>query len=557
MIKLILSIFTMVLVTIIFSSGLNAVSSNIMIVRLQASGMTTNTTAYEAVEIKNNSNQSIDVTDWCLSNTTKEIACITTQDSSIRLDLQPGGSALFMTTILEESTKTTLGIPEYKSDFVLLSDGISTSSGTIQLLDTDKKVIDEVRWGGDSNTAPKLENAKMLQRMSDSDTDVNAVDFQKITTDLNLYHRGGLVERVLLIDICPNLPDSQSSIPIGYMTDGDGNCHEDNCDNISGLQKVVPTGYVQILSDCAAAQLYITEILPNVTGVDTGNEFIELYNPNSFPIDLEGYYFQIDMNSNKHYALPSTTIAAGEYVAFTDVQLGITLPNTTATLKVFTPLDTFVDQSVSYSTPADDQSWALIGGEWQYTNHPTPGSENIKSSGDNTIVDESSETIATVCPAGKYRNPETNRCKTREVDDTTPCAVDQIRNPETNRCRSLLSVATGGLTTCKAGQERNTETNRCRTTVSAASATLKPCPTNQERNPETNRCRKKLSSAAVAQFSSVKDHNAPQKSSQYSWWLAGASLAGFGGYALWEWRVESAAFIRRMFGGFGKSPSTD
>lgn len=556
MIKLILSIFTMVLVSIVFSSGSNAVSSSIMIVRLQASGMTTNTTGYEAVEIKNNSNQSIDVTGWCLSNTVKEIACIAAQDSSTRLDLLPGESALFMTTILEESTKTTLVIPEYKSDFILLSDGISTSSGTIQLLDTDKKVIDEVRWGGDSTTAPKLENAKMLQRSSDSDTDVNAVDFQKITTDLSLYRRGGLVERVLVIDTCPNLPDTQSSIPIGYMADNDGNCYEDSCDNISGLQKVVPNGYAQNGLDCEASKLSVTEILPNVIGADTGNEFIELYNPNSFPINLEGYYFQIDMNSDKHYTLPNTTIAAGEYVAFTDVQLGITLPNTTATLKVFTPLNTLVDQSVPYSTPEDDESWAVIDGEWQYTSHPTPGSQNIKSLID-TPIDEPSEVVALVCPAGKYRNPETNRCKTLEIDDIKPCAVDQIRNPETNRCRSLLSVATGGLTACKVGQERNPETNRCRSVASTASATLKPCPANQERNPETNRCRKSLNTAAVAQFSSVKDHDAPQKSSQYSWWLAGASLAGFGGYALWEWRVESTAFIRRMFGGFGKSPSSD
>ena len=48
-----------------------------------------------------------------------------------------------------------------------------------------------------------------------------------------------------------------------------------------------------------------------------------------------------------------------------------------------------------------------------------------------------------VCPAGKYRNPLTGRCKKIETEKTKECAPGYERNPETKRCRKIKSANTG------------------------------------------------------------------------------------------------------------------
>jgi hypothetical protein len=52
----------------------------------------------------------------------------------------------------------------------------------------------------------------------------------------------------------------------------------------------------------------------------------------------------------------------------------------------------------------------------------------------------------------------------------------------------------------------------------------------------------------------ITDHTAPQASSGFGWLLTSSAVAGFGGYALWEWRVEVLAGIRRILAFFGKTP---
>lgn len=158
------------------------------------------------------------------------------------------------------------------------------------------------------------------------------------------------------------------------------------------------------------------------------------------------------------------------------------------------------------------------------------------------------------CPAGKYRNPETNRCRNIESDTgLKPCAADQIRNPETNRCRSIFA-SDSGLTPCKPGQTRNPDTNRCRSNASAAGV-LKACAANQERNPETNRCRKKATSQTAS--TEVKDIESKMQADRGGWLLAGTAGIGLASYGMAEWREEIALGLRRFRSLLGKNPPTD
>ena len=100
------------------------------------------------------------------------------------------------------------------------------------------------------------------------------------------------------------------------------------------------------------------------------------------------------------------------------------------------------------------------------------------------------------------------------------------------------------LTPCKAGQERNPETNRCRNV--AESAVLGACAEGQERNPETNRCRKSTSGAgAGTQLAAVKDVPSESIAQNFRWWVVAAAIFAALGYAVFEWRAELAAIVRK------------
>lgn len=180
-------------------------------------------------------------------------------------------------------------------------------------------------------------------------------------------------------------------------------------------------------------------------------------------------------------------------------------------------------------------------GEWLWTTTPSPMGENVIIAPIVTVAE---------CPDGKYRSPETGRCRTIEeaVNAMTACEEGYERNPTTNRCRKLVSVAAATLTPCLEGQERNPATNRCRS-IAHAVAELLPCDEGYERNPATNRCRKIQSSAIPL----VNYPVAPSGSTNVdtSGWLAFAAVVALGlGYALWEWRHGLSGLYKRTLGIF-------
>lgn len=543
--------------TLLTSETALASTSGVVIHRLQASGIVSGTTAQEAVEIRNTTSQDIKVTDWCIYyNVTIEIGCIKASNSQMQVYLRSQSSALFVSTEMSNLLKAANSA--FVADILFTNlDKIAASSGSIKLVDT-AAVVDMVGWGGgaaETLPATALVNGKMLNRISVAgivqDTDNNSLDFRVDTTDTSLYSRGGLSEVYEPIDVCPNIPGLDTTVPIGFIKDTDSNCYEDVCDNMIGLQKNIPNGYYKSGIDCLAVKLQITELLPNVSGSDTGKEFIEIYNPTNYQVDLSGYLLQLGPGYSKNFILPSFILVPNSFVSFSDIETTITLPNTSASVKLLTPNSDFVDETSSYNEPKDDQAWALFADSWQYTNQPTAANSNMVSvvaglgAGDD-------EELAT-CPEGKYRNPETNRCKTIETDaGLKPCAVDQIRNPETNRCRSIFA-SDSGLTPCKTDQTRNPETNRCRSTENSSN-TLKPCAVNQERNPETNRCRKMTAGTIAA--NKVKDVESNLQAERGGWFLAGSAGIGLAGYGVAEWRTEISSAFRRFRQLLGKNPPT-
>lgn len=319
----------------------------------------------------------------------------------------------------------------------------------------------------------------------------------------------------------------------------------------------------------------LSELLPNATGADGGQEFIEVYNPTDEALPLLGCVLRLNEHG-KEFVLPDETLEPGAYRAFYDDETGITLPNAaggTAWL-----LLTSEKQSVPYPDLKEDQAWAMISGQWKATLKPTPGAANqlVLPQVEPEPKSENREKNGGLkpCAANQQRNPETNRCRliSSNQPSRSPCSEGQERNPATNRCRSVLSSASNSLTPCKAGQERNTGTNRCRSIVSTAATSLvpcktgqtrnpatnrcrsttsatttyKPCAANQERNPATNRCRLAASTGNTLGIAEVKDVATGPVAANPRWWLAGAAVLAAATYGAFEWRQEIKGMLSRL-----------
>ncbi len=471
--------------------------------------------------------------------------------------------------------------------------GMSHTAGSVQLLDSAGAPVDMVGWGGTTSKAigqgdpaPAMTPTSWLRRHSA--TMNNAADFalepqtpsipavvgslrevMDVCANLDGLQQAapagyGLAAdgKCMPLDVCPNVPEVQSDVPEGMEYDSTGECVAiDVCTNLSGVQPSIPMGYeltgVRVCETVIPLRrVLITELLPNPSGADVGNEFIEIYNADSEAADLSQYKLQI---GTKSYVFPvGSMLAPGAYWTVSDTEVGASLANTTgSSVYLMTARDVEVASVPPYKNAPDDASWALIGDAWQFSYSPTPGGANI-------AMPERS------CQAGYERDSETLRCKKlAAVTVVTPCADGQYRNEATGRCRNILSMS-ATLVPCKEGQYRSEETGRCRSLASATSATLKQCADDQFRNPLTNRCKSIASSEdmAVTDCGEGRERNpethrcrnivsttvpaatfavTPIKEAAkgfVGWWALGGVGVLAASYGAWEWRRELRTIIR-------------
>lgn len=550
----------LLVVSIAMSTGVHAVSleKGIVISQLLTGGSATGTAGQEFIELFNASQNDITINNWCVTYASSsdavqlQIGCFTPADAHTELLLSAGGFALLA------SPDFVTANPSVTPDVVFgYVSGMAAGGGHVRLFDADKNEIDRLGWGTavhpEGTAAAVSGGGKSLQRIImqgiAQDSDNNAVDFAVSPTPQ--LHASNVIEQVVHVDICSNIDGQQDVIPDGYVSNGDGTCSippDDLCPNIVGVQAAIPSGYVVDSSgQCTlvppeTAQLDITELLPNPSGSDKGNEFLEIYNPNGREVRLHGYVLAVGPNFERSYPLPDESLTTHGYRALYDDELGFTLINSTSRVRLIAPAGNVVSESAAYENPTDDLAWAMINGSWQYTTQLTPGAPNRP-----TPPDDPPLVVPTpsTCPTGKYRNPLTNRCRAIEADAIllTSCGEGEYRNPETNRCRKL-EIATSTLTPCGTGQERNPDTDRCKN-VATTDNTLKPCAPGQTRNPDTQRCRK----IATATHGRPLSQSLAQKTSPLlaisEWALVGVLGTAVVGYGIFEWRHEIAGLYHK------------
>lgn len=430
---------------------------------------------------------------------------------------------------------------------------IGSAGGTIQIK-LNGVVVDKVGWGSAQvyESAPALVAAKgssISRRVNTNaefqDTDNNQSDFLETLPSPN---GGGLLESV--IDVCPNIDGVQEVLPSGYQLDSGGQCIQpssDVCINLVGEQAEIPAGYEKnSVGDCVLIKQCLVEISeisaqPNFEG----QEYIEFHNLDQKDVYLSAC--KIKINSGTEKSLVDVLVKPGEYklVAFNNGTIRnsagqITLINSNNEEIVYSYPTTAVGQTINFESSSQNGVVSDI---------PTPNSSNqtiILSEEEAAAAGKGSVGLVSVpCPTGKFRNPETNRCKNIASIESllTPCDPGEYRSPETNRCRKVASLTSTSLKPCDPGQERNPETNRCRK-VSSANSTQTPCKSGFERSPETNRCRKITSSKSPAKNLATIQPGSSKLDARILGIIAAAVLA----YGAYEYRNDVRNFIGRIRG---------
>ncbi len=580
----------------LMTTDVQAASDRLVITQVQTGGSGSGTASQEFISLFNNSSQDIDVSNWCVrvsdyNDAGSDVYCFTVSPGMDEVQVPAKGAVL-------------ISSPSYPVPVGVSITGVFTSAvtmsatrGHVTLLDAERSVVDRVAWDNKASVPPKYPETlattapaggSMITRVANggsySDTDNNEVDFVTApSAPLSAVPLIDYKKQPEVVDICPTVAGLQTSLPEGYGYDVAGNCElisNDVCTNIDRIQMEVPAGYSEVEGGCydslldvcqnidgfqlglpveyrklasgdckrivPPVSLHITEVMPNAVGTDTGHEYIEIYNPTPQDVDLSDYILMIGKNAEKSYELGTMTMPGGSYLSITDVMLGYSLLNTTTRVELRFYDSQLIDEIVPYQSPSDDMSWSLIDGVWQYSDMLTPGAANQPAAKDEPRSEGvTTDTSLAPCPAGKYRSPLTNRCRTIESDAAVlaSCDADEFRNPETNRCRKI-SLASVTLAPCNEGYERNPETNRCRKLANDDGLT--PCEDGYVRNPATNRCKKALSDIPSKAADAVKETT--KTAEQMNPYVV-AAVAGLGvvGYGFYEWRTELASVARRGF----------
>lgn len=490
-----------------------AASASVLITHIQAGGVGAAT--QEFVVLYNNSPDEVDISGWCLTNKGGAVITCFTPPLGQALYLPAYKHAVAMSTTLanvtSSETATAIYTPVSQS-----SGSITGGSDTVSLIDHTGALVDRQAWTTSLAGGMQFERHGAGDPLLYQDTDTAA--------DWSITLPGVLPADeteldTTIFDVCPNIEDIQLTLPVGKELNALGEC----------IDQVI-------------IRIEITEVLPNAVGSDTGNEFIEIYNPNDFDVDLKNYSLYVGPQLSDSYSFPTDTVlSAYSYKSFTNSAIDFNLLNTSSKVLLALKNGIVVSEVLPYQSPKEGQSWAFIDGIWQYTDYPTPGRENV------FLIDEVLEdalSVAKPCAVNQYRSLDTNRCRLLSTLGVavTPCKDGQYRSEETNRCRNIASdVKT--ITPCDEDETRNLETNRCRKIVAAA--TPAPCKAGQERSPDTNRCRTVTKMSDVGY--GVLAAEAKGGGNWYVWAAVGGVLLLAISYAIWEWHVEVGKFLRTRY----------
>ena len=164
----------------------------------------------------------------------------------------------------------------------------------------------------------------------------------------------------------------------------------------------------------------IDEIMPNPKGSDETDEWIELYNQNSFDVDLSGWQIQDTEGTATTYTiLQNIKILAGGFLIFYRPDTKIMLNNDSDGLNLLTP-DKKIADSMAFASAPLNQSYNKTSLNWQWSANFTPGAKNIIAAGQVAQSKNTAKTLPNEKNSVKNNNVELGLADISQTTNANP-----------------------------------------------------------------------------------------------------------------------------------------
>lgn len=397
MFRVVLGLIVVTVVGFLTTAFASASQKQILITEVQTASV--NSASEEFIEIYNTTDKDIDMGGWSIYY---KSATGTAWSKKATIDLetkiQTDGFWVFAANLIGDTP---------------LTSGLSQSGGNIQIRDAQGNAVDQFGWGGGnaalSTAASESEPGQSMYRLYDFSSS------SMINTDNNFND----------FDIA-NTP-TPGAFPAQEVAEED-----------------LP------VQDYPSLQL--SELFPDPASpqTDTADEFIEIYNPNSFSVDLSGW--KLHDEAGAEFIIKSKSVEPNSRLAVFITESKITLNNSGDSVQLINPNGQVVSETANYGPAEEGLSWSYIAGTWQWAIAPTPNSVNASIYIDTSAVGsvESVKKATTKKKAATKATAKPKASKLKTTPANTASAPPSLEAKEAGQQPaqwwSWLLVAIGAVT---------------------------------------------------------------------------------------------------------------
>lgn len=149
---------------------------------------------------------------------------------------------------------------------------------------------------------------------------------------------------------------------------------DDNTDNENEDENLASGNEDAEIQYDLSDELLINELLPDALGVDTEDEFIEIFNPSEKDVRLAGWQLTDEDN---YFTFGEEVLKADAYTPVYYPETKISLNNDGDKLYLIDPEGKIIN-GVEYEGSENGKSWSRFDAAWAWAD-PTPGEENVET----------------------------------------------------------------------------------------------------------------------------------------------------------------------------------
>lgn len=378
----------------------------------------------EYVEIYNPGSEAVSLNDYFIGyiNTPAPLADQQFTEAVIAEGLLPAGQSLILAS--DEAD------PDLPNALALPFSSLSDSGGTLVITDKNDEIIDQFAWSNSQSLAimPIHYLSDATATKSQSFTRAKDIDDNYLLTDPTWQLATTSPQSIELLPL--PVPDVITEPDIPVVPDS-APANPDEAEGAPPIESPPAEEQAQL------APPQITEILPNPAppATDSDDEYIELYNPSSQPLNLNGYKLRSGSNYTYSHTFGETILQPRSYQVFYVSETGNILSNTAGQVRLLDPRGVVVAQTNPYESADDGDAWALTNGAWQWTTTPTPDSENILTTPVLKVAAAKTEPAKKPKAAAKAAKPKTPAKKAAAAKTKAPKAAKapKTAKPATER----------------------------------------------------------------------------------------------------------------------------